>query len=87
MSVRLETVSFQIRTVVTVVSPLGLVMVTSFSCNHRSLEKSQRCHRNRIWNPHKLLKCPANLAKQLTLKNLSVDPFTPHRVCTGDCFC
>lgn len=31
MSVRLETVSFQIRTVVTVVSPLGLVMVISFT--------------------------------------------------------
>lgn len=35
MRVRLETVSFQIRTVVTVVSPLGLVIVTFFSCkNH-----------------------------------------------------
>lgn len=31
MSVRLDTVSFQIRTVVTVVSPLELVIVTSFS--------------------------------------------------------
>ena len=31
MSVRLDTVSFQILTVVTVVSPFGLVMVTSFS--------------------------------------------------------
>lgn len=32
MSVRLDTVSFQIRTVVTVVSPLGFVIVTCFSC-------------------------------------------------------
>lgn len=32
MSVRLDTVSFQIRTVITDVSPLGIVMVTSFSC-------------------------------------------------------
>lgn len=31
MSVRLETVSFQIRTVAVVVSPLGLLMVISFS--------------------------------------------------------
>lgn len=31
MSVRLDTVSFQTRTVVTDVSPLGLVMVTVFS--------------------------------------------------------
>lgn len=32
MRVRLDTVSFQIRTVATEVSPLGMVMVTSFSC-------------------------------------------------------
>ena len=31
MRVRLDTVSFQMRTVVTWTSPLGLVMVTSFS--------------------------------------------------------
>lgn len=31
MSVRFDTVSFQTLTVITVVSPLGLVMVTSFS--------------------------------------------------------
>lgn len=36
ISVRLETVSFQILTVVTVVSPLGLLMVTSFSYNDGS---------------------------------------------------
>jgi hypothetical protein len=30
--VKLDTVSFQIRTVATDVSPLGMVMVTSFSC-------------------------------------------------------
>lgn len=35
MSVRFDTVSFQTLTVVTVVSPLGLVMVTSFSYRHR----------------------------------------------------
>lgn len=32
MSVRLDTVSFHIRTVATDVSPLGIVIVTSFSC-------------------------------------------------------
>lgn len=32
MSVRLDTVSFHMRTVATDVSPLGKVMVTSFSC-------------------------------------------------------
>lgn len=37
ISVRLDTVSFQILTVVTVVSPLGLVMVTSFSYEDRTL--------------------------------------------------
>lgn len=37
MSVRLDTVSFQTLTVVTVVSPLGLVMVTSFSYKDTSL--------------------------------------------------
>lgn len=36
MSVRLDTVSFQILTVVTVTSPLGLVMVTSFTYNRNS---------------------------------------------------
>lgn len=33
ISVRLDTVSFQMRTVATDVSPLGRVMVTSFSCS------------------------------------------------------
>lgn len=31
ISVKLDTVSFQMRTVATVVSPLGMVIVTSFS--------------------------------------------------------
>lgn len=47
MSVRLDTVSFQTLTVVTVVSPLGLVMVTSFSYNDRRLKKCQRCCHHR----------------------------------------
>jgi len=36
MSVRLETVSFQTLTVDTVLSPLELVMITSFSCKRLS---------------------------------------------------
>lgn len=52
ISVRLDTVSFQIRTVVTMVSPFCLVMVTCFSwynfsreCLHRT-EKSFTIHIN-----------------------------------------
>lgn len=40
MSVRLDTVSFQIRTVVTDVSPLGLVIVTSFSYKDKDTHHS-----------------------------------------------
>lgn len=45
MSVRLDTVSFQIRTVVTVVSPLGLVMVTCFSWYDFSIQHSHRAEK------------------------------------------
>lgn len=54
MSVRLDTVSFQIRTVATVVSPLGLVTVTTFSCSHRSLGKCSKC----LISVKTYLKCP-----------------------------
>lgn len=83
MSVRLDTVSFQIRTVATVVSPLGLVTVTTFSCSHRSLGKCPKC----LISVKTYLKCP-NLVYGLVQKtaHLTVDSFTLHNNCTEDCF-
>lgn len=46
ISVRLDTVSFHILTVVTVVSPLALVMVTSFSCTDERLGQGSAQHKH-----------------------------------------